>query len=169
VLDAGCGNGAFVESLVDRGYPAVGFDVSRMGIEIAERRNLNAEFHQRSIYDEMPADWLGRFDVVVSLEVIEHLYSPRELLRLAREALKPSGILLLSTPFHGYIKNVALAVTGRMDTHFTALWDNGHIKFFSKRTLGELVASEGFSDLSWTFCGRFPFLWKSMVVTARAK
>ena len=42
---------------------------------------------------------------------------------------------MLSTPYHGYLKNLALAVSGRMDRHFTALHVGGHIKFFSIETL----------------------------------
>jgi 2-polyprenyl-6-hydroxyphenyl methylase/3-demethylubiquinone-9 3-methyltransferase len=37
---------------------------------------------------------------------------------------------VISTPFHGYWKNIALAVSGKFDDHFTALWNGGHIKFF---------------------------------------
>jgi len=59
--------------------------------------------------------------------VIEHLFLPRALLRFAAKVLKPSGSLILSTPYHGYLKNLALALTGKLDKHFTVLWDGGHI------------------------------------------
>jgi hypothetical protein len=39
----------------------------------------------------------------------------------------------VSTPYHGYHKNLGLALSGKMDAHFTALWEGGHIKFFSIR------------------------------------
>jgi hypothetical protein len=45
--------------------------------------------------------------------------------------LSPGGVAFISTPNHGYLKTLALAVTGKMDAHFTASWDGGHIKFFS--------------------------------------
>jgi hypothetical protein len=47
------------------------------------------------------------------------------------------------------------------------LWDGGHIKFFSRRTLAALVSGSGFTDLSFSYFGRAPLLWKSMVCTAR--
>jgi predicted HicB family RNase H-like nuclease len=50
---------------------------------------------------------------------------------------------VISTPYHGYWKNLMLALTGKMDAHFTALWDHGHIKFWSMRTLGELLREGG--------------------------
>ena len=111
---------------------------------------------------------LGReFDFVVSLETIEHLFDPRLFLRRAFEVLKPSGVLVLSTPYHGYLKNLALAVSGRLDSHFTALWDGGHIKFFSWPTLRTLLGEAGFVEIRFRGAGRFPLLWKSMLVSAR--
>jgi 2-polyprenyl-6-hydroxyphenyl methylase/3-demethylubiquinone-9 3-methyltransferase len=108
----------------------------------------------------------GAFDAAVSLDVIEHLYLPRELAKKAMELLRPGGTLVLSTPYHGYLKNLALAVTGRLDKHFTALRDHGHIKFFSTSTLAALLAEAGFEEVAFSYRGRFPFLWKSMVVRA---
>jgi hypothetical protein len=53
------------------------------------------------------------------------------------------------------------------DRHFSVDWDGGHIKFFSKWTLGEMVVHSGFSELSFQGVGRVPFVLKSMVLTAR--
>jgi 2-polyprenyl-6-hydroxyphenyl methylase/3-demethylubiquinone-9 3-methyltransferase len=49
------------------------------------------------------------------------------------------GMGFLSTPYHGYLKNLALAVSGKMDSHFGALWYGGHVKFFSIKTLQKLL------------------------------
>ena len=70
-------------------------------------------------------------------------------------------------PYHGYWKNLALALTGRMDAHFTAMWDHGHIKFWSIATLGELLREAGFADLRFERVGRIPALAKSMIAVAR--
>ena len=48
-------------------------------------------------------------DVVVSFEVIEHLLEPRALLGGARSALVRGGALFISTPYHGLVKNMAVA------------------------------------------------------------
>lgn len=53
-----------------------------------------------------------------------------------------------------------------MDSHYTALWDGGHIKFFSVKTLSQLLQEAGFKDLQFKFAGRFPYLWKGMLVSA---
>lgn len=80
--------------------------------------------------------------------------------------MKPGGTLILTTPYHGYLKNLALALTGKMDKHFTVDWDCGHIKFFSVKTLTQMVAEQGFRNIRFAFAGRCPYLWKSMVLCA---
>ena len=80
-----------------------------------------------------------------------------------------SGTLIITTPYHGYFKNLALAAAGKLDGHFTVLWDGGHIKFFSRRTLTALLELEGFEVTAFCGAGRWPYLWKSMVLAARLK
>jgi len=166
ILELGCGNGAFACDLVCRGHAVTGLDASHSGITIAKQREPRASFHCRNIFDPTPEEWVGQFDVVVSLETIEHLSLPGALLQRSREALRPGGTLIISTPYHGYLKNLVLALTGGMDRHFTALWDHGHVKFFSKNTLGDLLRRGGFEGIRFLGCGRLPWLWKSIVAVA---
>ncbi len=77
------------------------------------------------------------------------------------------GAAVVSTPYHGYWKNLALAVSGKMDAHFTALWDHGHIKFWSEKTLRVLLEEAGFRDIRFRRVGRVPALAKSMIAVAR--
>ena len=107
------------------------------------------------------------FDVVISVEVIEHLFDPKQLIRSAKQCLKPGGTLILTTPYHGYWKNLALALSGKMDSHHTVLWDGGHIKFFSVPTLTQLLTTEGCTNIQFHFAGRFPYLWKSMLCSCQ--
>ena len=81
--------------------------------------------------------------------------------------LEPGGTAIISTPYHGYIKNLVMALSGKMDAHFTALWDNGHIKFWSYKTLSALLAEAGFVDIRFERVGRIPPLAKSMIAIAR--
>lgn len=75
--------------------------------------------------------------------------------------------MIISTPYHGYLKNLALAITGKMDMHFTALWDGGHIKFWSVKSLTQLLDEFGFKVVEFRGSGRLPYIWKSMFIKAK--
>jgi ubiquinone biosynthesis O-methyltransferase len=166
VLDLGCGNGYFAKEMARIGFEVVAIDSSTSGIELAQREASPVRFEVASVYDDIVRNY-GRFDAVVSTEVVEHLYDPRTFVRNAFTALEEGGTLVLSTPYHGYLKNLALAITGKMDGHFTALWDHGHIKFFSRSTMTQLLEEAGFESVKIRGLGRIPPLAKTMLVTAR--
>jgi 2-polyprenyl-3-methyl-5-hydroxy-6-metoxy-1,4-benzoquinol methylase len=163
VLDLGCGNGSLSHLIAQRGYEVVGVEDSEQGIAIARRSFPDCHFIQASIYELPYAELENSFDIVLSAEVIEHLLYPRELVRAAKKCLKPNGRLILTTPYHGYLKNLVLAVSGKMDTHFNPLWDGGHVKFFSVSTLTQLLETENYRNIKFKFSGRTPFIWKSML------
>jgi 2-polyprenyl-3-methyl-5-hydroxy-6-metoxy-1,4-benzoquinol methylase len=166
ICDLGCGNGHIAGRLNLHGYQVTGIDASRSGIGIARRSYPSVKFVEARL-DQVEEVGLPRFDLVISSDVIEHLYRPSDLVAAAFSLLKPGGHVLLGTPYHGYLKNLALAVAGRMDSHFSALHDGGHIKFFSVKTLSQLMIAHSFRDLSFTFYGRAPWLWKNMICHAR--
>jgi 2-polyprenyl-3-methyl-5-hydroxy-6-metoxy-1,4-benzoquinol methylase len=169
ILDLGCGNGWLATHLLDRGFNVYGLDASPTGIDIARRQHPDRFFLQDLGQGELPPALRDiPFDTILSTEVIEHLYAPRAFLDFCKYVLLPrgGGELILSTPYHGYLKNLALSVSGRMDRHFTALWDGGHIKFWSRKTLTSLLEEEGFREVTFTGCGRVTYLWKSMVLSA---
>ncbi|MBD1840927.1 class I SAM-dependent methyltransferase [Coleofasciculus sp. FACHB-64] len=163
ILDLGAGNGSLSHAIAQKGYEVVGVEESEQGFSIAQHNFSDCHFIQASIYDLPYAELENSFDIVISVEVIEHLLYPRELVKAANKCLKPNGTLILTTPYHGYIKNIVLSLSGRMDKHFHVLWDGGHIKFFSVKTLTELLKSEGYTDIHFKFAGRFPYVWKSML------
>lgn len=166
VLDVGCGNGAASAMIAGLGIAVTGVDTSGSGIEIARSAHPGCRFEVASAYEDLAARF-GTFTVVVSLEVIEHLYDPRQFARRIFDALEPGGVAMLSTPYHGYLKNLALAVSGRLEGHFTALWDGGHIKFFSMATLAQLLTEAGFEAPRFVRVGRIPPLAKSMIAITR--
>ena len=166
IFEIGCGNGSTASWLQRRGIEVVGIDASASGIAIANESHPGIKLETGSAYEDLPKRF-GHFRMVLSLEVIEHLIDPRRFVKNAFDLLEPGGTAFISTPYHGYLKNLALAISGKFDAHFTALWDGGHIKFFSMATLGELLREAGFVDIRFERVGRVPWLAKSMIAIAR--
>ena len=153
--------------LAERGFSVTGIDLSESGIQHATERNSKARFVLKSIYDDTRDLNPNGFDYVVSLEVIEHLYDPKQFAANLAASLRPGGTLILSTPYHGWLKNVVLAVLGRMDKHWQPARIGGHIKFWSPATLAALLREEGLTVTKTIGVGRLPWLWMSMVIVAR--
>lgn len=165
VLDLGCGNGALTHAMRASGFEVVGCDSDEEGIELA--RKGGGRFERLGVYDDPRELGDNRFDAVVSVEVVEHLLMPAYLPRFAREVLRPGALLIITTPYHGYLKNLSISLLDGWDRHFHPLRDGGHVKFFSKATLRALLEREGFSVKEFLGVGRMPFLWKSLIAVAQ--
>lgn len=166
VFDLGCGNGAVMALLQQNGYQVVGVDPSVEGVAQAHAAHPELSVHAGSAYDDLAARH-GTFPIVVSLDVVEHCFFPRKYARTLYSLVRDGGIAIVSTPYHGYWKNLALALTGAMDRHFTALWDYGHIKFWSMQTLRTLLQEAGFKTVDFSRIGRVPPIAKTMIAAAR--
>jgi 2-polyprenyl-3-methyl-5-hydroxy-6-metoxy-1,4-benzoquinol methylase len=172
VLDAGCGGGLFSIGLHEAGFAVCGLDLSESGIAAAQARNIGT-FKLASAYDDLAAPFSrSDFDAIVAIEVIEHLYSPAKFASRLFEAAKPGAPVIITTPYWGYFKNLALALTNRTDRSLTALWEGGHIKHFSRRTLTTLMERHGFETVSFIGTGegwraKVPGLWSGMMMVFR--
>jgi 2-polyprenyl-3-methyl-5-hydroxy-6-metoxy-1,4-benzoquinol methylase len=168
ILDIGCGNGSLCAQLSGQ-YQVSGLDLSESGIEAARQLCPAGRFEVATVYDDL-ADRFGcTFEAAISLEVVEHLYDPHAYLRRIHDAVAPGGALIVSTPYHGYLKNLVMAVSGKLDDHFHALREGAHIKFWSRATLSRLFDDCGFDVLQFAGCGRYPYLWKSMILVGRRR
>lgn len=170
ILDAGCGNGALCRLLHREGFEVSGCDADEEGVELARKASNGAiPFKVLSIYDN--ASLLGQagFDAVIASQVIEHLFSPGVLISFSNSVLKKGGCLILTTPYHGYLKNLTLSILNKWDSHHTTLWEGGHIKFWSQKTLRKLLEKQNFEFEFFKGIGRFPYLWKSMLMVFRKK
>ena len=167
VVDIGCGNGALCRELASRGYEVVGCEPSTEGLRFAQDAAPQLVFHELGADDDPSPIGNESFDVAIATEVIEHLVRPRSLPRFAGQLLRPGGHLIISTPYHGYLKNLVLALSNKWDAHLNPFWDSGHIKFWSYKTLSQLLNESGFRIVRFIGAGRLPFLWKSMIVVAQ--
>jgi 2-polyprenyl-3-methyl-5-hydroxy-6-metoxy-1,4-benzoquinol methylase len=169
ILDLGCGNGALVIKLREIGFNAYGTDASVSGIELASQSLPNHFALQDLSKDDLPEKFEHlNFDTIISTEVIEHLYDPRKFISFSKKILVKNGggQLILSTPYHGYLKNLILSLAGKWDKHASPLFDGGHIKLWSKNTLTQLLSEQGFKVTDFVGCGRLPYVWKSMIIKA---
>lgn len=166
LFELGCGNGSIAAKLKEKGWEATGVDPSTEGIRFANQTFPTLQLRLGSAYDDLE-DQYGQFPVVISLEVVEHLYFPRRWASTIYNLTEPGGTAIISTPYHGYWKNLALALTGKLDAHFTALWDHGHIKFWSIKTLSVLLEEAGFESIGFERIGRLPPFAKCMIAVAR--
>ena len=158
--------------LIAAGFDVYGTDASITGIEIAKKNHPERFYLQDINSGELPIELKDvYFDTIISTEVIEHLYNPRGYIKFCKQVLMRNGggELIISCPYHGYLKNLVLAITGKFDIHFTVLWNGGHIKFWSRKTLTQLLVEFGFDVTEFKGSGRFPYLWKSMFIKARIK
>jgi 2-polyprenyl-3-methyl-5-hydroxy-6-metoxy-1,4-benzoquinol methylase len=169
VLDIGSGNGAIAGLLASHGMEVVGLEQDAKGCAIATEAWPAARFHNVGVETDPAAlrEQIGSFDLIISTEVLEHLYAPSQLVALAAELIAQDGHLVVTTPYHGYLKNLALSLANGWDRHFSSLWEGGHIKFFSFETLTSLLESGDFDVVEKDGIGRIPYLWKSMIFTAR--
>jgi len=166
VLDVGCGNGYTCGEFLKLGCTVVGIDLSEQGISQARAAHPKGRFEILAADDQILTKLaVAPFDLIVSTEVVEPLYDPRAYARGCFAALRPGGRFLCTTPYHGYFKNLLIALSGGWDAHVDPLWDGGHIKLWSRKTLSRLLEQTGFTNLRFRGAGRIPGLWMRMLVS----
>ncbi len=163
VLDLGCGGGKFTSWMSQAGYTAQGMDISRNALEMAKRNNPDVSYKLLEPDGSIPAPD-GTFAAVWCTEVIEHILDIHVFLSEVRRVLKPGGILILTTPYHGFLKNL-LIVLLKFDRHFDP--EESHIRYFGKKGLSRCLNNAGLSPFDWSGLGRFYLLWRTWFVVAR--
>ena len=92
VLDLGAGEGAFSQRLLDAGLRvhAAELDPGRFRLDVpCQNINLNHDFFDK---------WTEKFDLVVAIEILEHLHDPRHFISNCLRMLAPGGFLLVTSP-----------------------------------------------------------------------
>ena len=96
VLDMGCAFGYLVEALRKKGVEAYGIDISEYAINNAEE-SIKPYVKNMSALDELPDDFPKHFDLVVSIEMIEHLYEEDGLKVIDKMVSYADKVLISST------------------------------------------------------------------------
>jgi len=133
VFDIGCGTGCFLAEAGRAGWEADGCEVSAHAAERARARGLAVTCTPIEQLDLPP----NRYDCITLWDVVEHLRDPRAALAKAAAALRPGGVLALST---GDITSLSARLSGPR-WHLFNLPE--HLYFFSPGSLRRLLARVG--------------------------
>lgn len=148
VLEVGCGRGLTGELLRrERGARVTGVELNPVvAREAAERldRVITGDVEDPEPAADIAAG--GPYDLVLALELFEHLAFPEGFLRRAADWLAPGGAILLSTPNVGHHSVVEDLLAGRWDYLPIGLLCYTHLRFFTRRTLEDWLGRLGFED-----------------------
>ena len=146
VLDVGCGEGWFASELARAGARVVGIDVAEEPLLRACARDPRLDLRLVDGDGPWPVEDAS-CDAVWAGETIEHVADTAGWLSEARRVLVPGGRLLLSTPAHGRMRVLALALSRRaFEAHFDPRAD--HLRFYTRSGLTELLGEFGFQEVS---------------------
>lgn len=155
VVDLGCGDGAWIDSVRSRYARAVGVDISDTAMTSRGGSVDGWEFLQRDLNEGSLPLPDGCADGVRANQVIEHVANPLHFVLEAFRVLRPGGVFVATTPNVRYMRHVLqLIVRGRGPmTSGAALrtplvWDDGHVHFFTARDLEWIARAAGFSRVT---------------------
>jgi len=134
ILDAGCATGAMLEVFKNRGWQAVGVEISPAAEYARQKRGLDVY----SINLESCNFSSRLFDVIYASHFLEHLNSPDIFLLEAMRLLRPGGYIVLITP----------NISGFQARLFGSRWRSvifDHLFLFSKKTIKTFLGNIGFS------------------------
>mgnify|MGYP000870951935 FL=1 len=139
LLDIGCGNGSLTKVMATNFNKTFAIDSSVSAIFFAKKKKNNNIIIKKvslKIYKKYFKN--KNFDTITAIEVIEHVYSPETFINEIKYIMNKKTNLIISTPYHGYFKNLLISILGKFDSHLNPLWEHGHIKFWSIKTFAPI-------------------------------
>lgn len=136
ILDIGCSEGQFLNQLTRFGdWKTFGIEPDTKATKEAfQRYGLNIINGDAQCINFPP----DHFDVVTMWDVIEHLHNPKQILQVIHKILKPSGVLIISTPFRDRLEEVLFG------KYWVGYEIPRHLHIFSYKTLNLLLNKTGF-------------------------
>ena len=163
LLDIGCGGGLLSEPMARLGATVIGADAAPRNIPVAQlhAEQMGLDIDYRNCTAESLADAGEQFDVVLNMEVVEHVADPLAYLTACQQLLKPGGLMVAST-MNRNPKSYMVAIIGaehimRWLPKGTHEWS----KFITPDELADLIATAGlnvvdrmgmvFNPLGWSW------------------
>ena len=149
LLDIGCGGGLLSEPMARLGAQVVGADAAGGNIPVAQvhARQAGLEIDYRHTTAEDIAAQGERFDVVLNMEVVEHVADPQGFLGVCRDLLVPGGLMVCST-INRNAKSYAVAIVGaEMVMRWLPPGTHEWSKFITPDELFEMLRGAGLEPL----------------------
>jgi 2-polyprenyl-3-methyl-5-hydroxy-6-metoxy-1,4-benzoquinol methylase len=167
VLDIGCGEGHFAAALAGEGTEVVAVDVAEEPLRRARARHPALDLRLVEPEASLPVED-SSFDIVWAGETIEHVADTSRWLSELRRALRSGGLVLLSTPDHGPLSRLRLALSRHaFEARFDPLSD--HLRFYTRRGLAGLLADFGFEDVEVAGAGGLLGARRVLLASGRRK
>ena len=146
VLDLGAAEGSVARVLQARGCAVTAVERDPAGVQALAAHGIPFVQADLDTYDGADLPRPG-FDVILLLDVLEHLVDPAALLARARSWLAPGGRLLISVPNVAHAAVRLSLLQGRFPRTETGLLDRTHLHFFDRSQLDHLLAGAGLHAL----------------------
>lgn len=147
VIDVGCGAGLVSEPISRTGAAVIGIDAAERNVLVAQRhaRSSGAPVEYRHALPEELADRSGTFDVVLSLEVVEHVADLPAFLEAVARLVAPGGVLVIGT-LNRTFRSFAKAIVGaEYVLHWLPCGTHDWRKFVTPRELDIGLRRHGFT------------------------
>lgn len=154
ILDVGCAQATLALMLAEAGHNVTAVDVRQGFLDYACSRYTHGkiQFLCANVLED-PLD--GQFDIVFANQILEHIVRPIKLLEVLIQRLRPGGVLVASTPNHGYLMN-RLPSFSDLDApenyaHLEHSADgDGHFFFYTASELSSCLEQAGFQSIDVT-------------------
>lgn len=135
VLDIGSGRGWFCLHAASRGAEVTALDLSEANLE--RIKQMDSRINTLLADAAEPDGLLEKYDLLVALEVLEHIVDPAKALEHWKNLLKPGGRLLITVPYKEQIQYSLCIHCNQKTPH------NAHLHSFDKSILGALLVANG--------------------------
>ncbi len=151
VLDVGCYDGTIALQIQRQGNEVVGIDISAKAVKLANKQGLTA--YVSNLEEEKMPKAIGKFDVIVAGELIEHIFDPDAFLSKLNTVLQPNGCIILTTPNLAGLGSRLSLLLGKlpwMIENDILPGKSGHIRYFTYDELVKLLNRQGFKVVAFT-------------------